>query len=324
MVPLILVLVAATAAIPGASAATVCPTTLGVRYLGFGNNQKVQVWYPSAAAERAVAYTLSFSGQGAWNAEPAACGPRPLVILSPGYGGCRSTSAFLTETLARRGYVVASLDHADSMCATLKLPPAIDFFATANWNDTTFASRAAEVRTTLDLLLADPKLGAMIDRTKIAGMGYSLGGYVMFGVAGGWESWYDGRIRSAILMVPFLAPYWASARVPAVTVPKLYHGGSNDLGSVLLRAPTGVYDRSTPYRALQEIAGAGHFAWTNAICGSFTTVASCVANIPTAKFIVDSTADFLSYSLEGTPASNLLTAPSPLLSVFKSDIVTAN
>lgn len=38
-------------------------------------------------------------------------GPRPLAVLSHGYGGAPEDYAFLARALARRGYVVASIDH---------------------------------------------------------------------------------------------------------------------------------------------------------------------------------------------------------------------
>jgi predicted dienelactone hydrolase len=268
-------------------------------------------------------YTLSFTGQGVSNANPArSCGPRPLVILSPGYGACRNTSSYIAESVARRGYIVASLDHKDSVCASLKLPPAVDFINVWNWTEANFADRAADVKNTLSIILADPQLGPMVDQTKITGMGHSLGGYTMFGIAGGWQGWYDPRFRSVVLMAPFMTPYWLRCQVAAVSVPKLYQGGSNDLPSYLLRAPFGVYDSSAADKTLMEINGAGHLTWTNLVCESTRTVADCLKTVTAAQFVVDSLADFLKYA-EGMAPSSLLTGGSPLLSRFQTDITTA-
>lgn len=267
-------------------------------------------------------YTLSFTGQGIVNADPAtSCGPRPLVILSPGYGGCRSTSSYIADSLARRGYIVASLDHKDSVC-TGKLPPSVDFLNVSAWTDANFADRAADVKRTLEAILSDPKLGPATDQTKIAGMGHSLGGYTMFGMAGGWQSWYEPRLRSIILMAPYMTPYWTRRQVATVTAPKLYHGGSNDLPSFLLRVPFGVYDASAAGKTLLEINGAGHQTWTNSVCGTAQTIASCLATVPAAAFVVDSITDFLEYSQHGAAPGSILTSGSPLLSTFKTDIVS--
>ena len=281
------------------------------------------VWYPTnATTERSVYYTLSFTGQGVYNADPAStCGPRPLVILSPGYGACRSTSSYLTETLARRGYIVASLDHKDSVCAAMKLPPTVDFLNVSTWTDANFADRATDVKRALDLMLADPKLGPAIDQTKIGGLGHSLGAYTIFGMAGGWQSWYEPRIRSVALMAPYMTPYWTRSQVAAVSIPKLYEGGSNDLPSVLVRVPYGIYDASAANKTLLEINGAGHLAWTNTVCGTSRSITDCLRAAPTAQLVVDSLTDFLQFSLEGSAPSSLLTSGSPLLSVFKTDLV---
>lgn len=305
------------------TSALACPTTVGWQTLDLGNNQKALVWYPTnATTERPIYYTLSFTGQGVYNADPSsACGPRPLVVLSPGYGACRTASSFFTETLARRGYIVVALEHKDSVCAAKKLPPAVDFLNVSSWTDANFADRTLDVKRALDLMLADPKLGPVIDQTKIGGLGHSLGGYTIFGMAGGWQSWYDSRIRSVALMAPYLTPYWTRSQVAAVSVPKLYEGGSNDLPSVLVRVPFGIYDASAANKTLIEINGAGHIAWTNSVCGSARSIDECLRATPTAQFVVDSLTDFLRFSLEGSVPSSILTSGSPLLSVFKTDTV---
>lgn len=300
-----------------------CPATVGIRTFDLGNNQKATAWYPTDATnERSVYYTLSFTGLGVLNADPAAtCGPRPLVIFSPGYGACRTTSSFITESLARRGYIVVSLDHKDSVCALGKLPPMVDFLNVSNWTEANFADRTTDVKNLLNTLVADPKLGPAIDQTRIAGMGHSLGGYTIFGMAGGWQGWFEPRIRSVVLMAPFMTPYWTRRQVAAVSVPKLYEGGSNDLPSFLLRVPFGVYDSSAANKTLMEINAAGHLAWTNTACGASRTIKDCLNSLPTTKLVVDSLGDFLANSLEGAAPSSLLTNGSPLLSVFKTDRV---
>src|SRR5512134_1013342 len=89
----------------------------GFRVLVLDSGRKVAVWYPAAAPEEPHAYTRAnngFLGSVARDAPPAACPRVPLVLFSHGLGGCALQSTFLTEELARRGYVVAAPDHQDA------------------------------------------------------------------------------------------------------------------------------------------------------------------------------------------------------------------
>jgi len=91
--------------------------SVGYRVLPLPSGRKVAIWYPASAAEQPFAYTRAGSdlkGSVARDAPPAACPRVPLVLFSHGLGGCGLQSTFLTEELARRGYVVAAPDHADA------------------------------------------------------------------------------------------------------------------------------------------------------------------------------------------------------------------
>ena len=56
-------------------------------------------------------------------------------------------------------------------------------------------------------MLASADFGPLIDPARIAGMGHSHGGYSIQGVAGGWASWTDPRIRAALLFAPYSEPF---------------------------------------------------------------------------------------------------------------------
>jgi predicted dienelactone hydrolase len=82
-----------------------------------GNKAKVGVaiWYPSTTGERPFQYDYTenkISTELAVNGKPAA-GKFPLVIYSHGASGCGLGMAFLTERLAREGFVVAGPDYKD-------------------------------------------------------------------------------------------------------------------------------------------------------------------------------------------------------------------
>lgn len=87
----------------------------------------VEVWYPAVLGEgqaaagtyetdtRNLAVTATLHGRAVRNAEPdRSIGAVPLVIISHGYPGNRYLMSHVGENLASKGYVVASIDHAES------------------------------------------------------------------------------------------------------------------------------------------------------------------------------------------------------------------
>src|ERR1041385_7548436 len=90
-----------------ASSAVPCPanTNVGFQIVTFGDLQAA-VWYPTNSAETPYNYfTITTTGSVAFNSPPAPC-VAPMVVFSHGYGGCAIQSVFITEQLARDGYVV--------------------------------------------------------------------------------------------------------------------------------------------------------------------------------------------------------------------------
>ena len=87
----------------------------------------VEVWYPAQlaagqlrgdslrATTRDGKTEVTLHGRAVRDAGPARSGgPYPLLIVSHGYPGNRFLLSHLTENLASKGYVVASIDHTDS------------------------------------------------------------------------------------------------------------------------------------------------------------------------------------------------------------------
>src|SRR5215470_5109911 len=157
------------------------------------------VWYPTTAAPTDYQYVPNFHGQVALNGPPSpVCGkPVPLVVFSHGDLGCGIQSIFITEELARHGYVVAAPDHADaSICHTLpgSQPTPVsqpDIFKPQDWNETSRVDRRNDLAAVIDELLTNAEFRAVIDPASIGAMGHSLGGYTVVGLAGGWSSWLD-------------------------------------------------------------------------------------------------------------------------------------
>ena len=152
----------------------------------------VEVWYPAAAdATGATTYEatirdgvtkVTLHGSAMRDAAPAD-GTWPLVILSHGYPGNRYIMSHLGENLASKGYVVASIDHTDSI-----------YEHAASFSPVTFGStlvnRSYDQLFVLDemarLSEGDGFLSGRVDAANTAIVGYSMGGYgaLIYGGAG--------------------------------------------------------------------------------------------------------------------------------------------
>lgn len=135
----------------------------------------LELWYPAlpGTAPETVYRTLLRDGHTAINLHGQACrdapravGDWPLVILSHGYPGNRMLLSHFGEKLASHGYVVASIDHADS---TYDNKAELASTLVNRTKDTAFVSKA---------------LRQLADCSRTAIIGYSMGGYGAL-VAGG-------------------------------------------------------------------------------------------------------------------------------------------
>jgi predicted dienelactone hydrolase len=175
----------------------------------------------------------------------------PLVIVSHGYPGSRTFLSYLTENLASKGYVVAAIDHTDSVFGEVR-----GFQSTLlnRSNDQLFTME------TLGKLSADPNhfLYELVDATNVAIVGYSMGGYGALASAGAGYSktsplmkfapgnylsdWavdnpkFQSLDRKAIKAIVAIAPWgeqppyraWDAEGFAAIRVPSLFIAGDHD------------------------------------------------------------------------------------------------
>lgn len=137
------------------------------------------VWYPAPAGVHEEPWRVSIfnAGENAIDA-PFASSPAklPLILISHGTGGSAATMAWLAESLAAQGYLVAAVNHHGNT----GYEPSARLEGFVVWWD-----RPKDLSVLIDRLLADPRFGARIDTNRIGVAGFSIGGYTALAAVGG-------------------------------------------------------------------------------------------------------------------------------------------
>jgi predicted dienelactone hydrolase len=229
---------------------------------------QIELWYPAvipSGRQEQTVYQMpvpgghGFAGSPAFliagkalrDASPVARERFPLVIVSHGYPGSRYFLTYLTENLASKGYVVAAIDHTDSV------------FDAVRGFESTLLNRSADQLFTvesIDRLSREPDsfLHRLADASNVAIVGYSMGGYgaltsagagystssaLMKFVPGGYlQDWADAspkfqaidrnRIKAIVAIAPWgeQPPYraWDAQGLGAIRIPSLFIAGDHD------------------------------------------------------------------------------------------------
>ncbi|MBC7817752.1 MAG: hypothetical protein IAG10_12735 [Planctomycetaceae bacterium] len=252
---------------------------------GEQRTRQLDLWYPTQEREQRHEYKGPFGikGQVGFAKEGAAVasGEHPLLLFSHGFLGTSDQTIFLTEACARAGYIVASMNHADSIGTRRRgkqKPP--KFADYANWTDDKYRDRQEDLTALLNQMLEWNKAkespwSGRIDEALIGGCGHSLGGYTVMGMAGGWKSWKEPRIKAAVLLSPYAHPFDAQGKASDVTIPVMLQGGTLDFGITPFLTP--VYQKLSGPKVLLVLKNETHFGWTNLISLGKTTT-ECVAD----------------------------------------------
>ena len=148
-----------------------------------GRKLPVELWYPATPSPGAdaakYANGLASSPFGAVRDAKALAGPWPLVMFSHGNGGIRDQSVFLTEWLARHGFVVASPEHVGNSIWSMddKLGGVMPIW------------RPKDIKAVVDYLAkpdakAPAWVAGLVKTETYAIMGHSFGGYTSLAIAG--------------------------------------------------------------------------------------------------------------------------------------------
>ena len=157
---------------------------------------RLEVWYPATIPQGSTelttyessmprpenlpdgaAKTFQIAGKALRDATPLPGRRFPLVIVSHGYPGSRTFLTYLTENLASKGYIVVAIDHTDSV------------FGETRAFTSTLLNRSNDQLFTLDEMgrlsrQSGHFLNGLLDPSKVAIVGYSMGGYGALASAG--------------------------------------------------------------------------------------------------------------------------------------------
>jgi predicted dienelactone hydrolase len=223
---------------------------------------------------------------------PPAPGPFPLVVHSHGTGGSHLGHHDTLAALARAGFVAAAVQH-----------PRDNFLDMSGFaTDLQLIGRPHHIVALIDGVLADPTVGALVDRQRIGMAGFSAGGYTALLIAGAVPDFSlqaayrravpydplrkradaagkqrrkpdlqfvaDPRVRSIFLMAPALGYVFDRAGLAKVEVPvRLYRPTADEILAHPWNAERIAQMLPKPPE-YQLIEGAGHYVFL-APCPTF-------------------------------------------------------
>ena len=162
-------------------------------------------------------------------AHPETC---PLIVYSHHSGGSRRSATFLCAHLASHGYIVAALDHSETVAKELARRDGLTAEERAAVAKAIVAARVPDIRFLLDQMLGAASGGEPpVDAGRIGIVGHSIGG---------WTALAAPEVEPRIRAVVALAPGGASNPRPGILranltfawgreVPTLYLVAENDV-----------------------------------------------------------------------------------------------
>ncbi len=288
---------------------------------GAERRRQLDLWYPTSDREVKHHY-LGQQGMAAKNGAVEK-GAHPFIVFSHGYLGASDQSIFLTESLARSGYIVASMNHGDAILNIFKRdekkerPRFADF---DSWSDEKFRDRRDDIVALLDQFAtwnkSDETWKGHLDEQRIGGLGHSLGGYTLLGMAGGWKSWREPRLKTVVLLSPYAQPFPIHGELEKVTIPVMLQGGTLDLGITPFLGP--VYRKLGGPKCFLIFEKETHIGWTNFIAlGKTTSEAIADGN---GELMNRFTTAFFDQYLWGSDRSKILEAKEPRLSSIQLEL----
>jgi dienelactone hydrolase len=158
---------------------------------------------------------------------PLDAGVYPLIVFSHHSGGNRRSSSFLCTHLCGHGYVVAALDHSETIAPGLARRQGETPEERNARVEAVVASRVPDVCFLIDRLLKEWDAAAQIDPTAIGIVGHSFGGWTALAAPDA-----DPRLGAVVA----LAPGGSSHPKPGIIPAKLHFRWGREVPTLILAA----------------------------------------------------------------------------------------
>jgi len=268
-------------------------TVLDLQYQSEGatKNVTVAVWYPTAESPKEYKYGGPAFGNLAVDAEPLDdMGQFPFLAFSHGFSGCGLSSAFFTETLAARGWIVACPDHSDSYSfARIRtgsmgktdtrgaIEAAREITLTTPSDRGKYLFRPEELAAVIDGLITSPELGSLIDLNRIAVGGHSFGGFTSLALCGTIPELRDRRIKAILMFSTGAASYlFTDEELSEVKLPSMLYLGSRERkqkrgDKTMSELSEKIFKNMPAPKYFLVVRGASHFSFNIRLSAGFGT-----------------------------------------------------
>ncbi len=313
---------------------------LATRASGGTTPLTVAVWYPTDENEAVMRYGSGAEGSAARDGAPARThAAYPLLVYSHGYGGGGINATYLTEHLARLGFVVVAPDHSDQHKAErIREPVTVDikdYLRTAlrlplqgtKFDRAAYGYRPREVVAAIDGMLAasaaegDALLTGLVGTGKVGIVGHSLGSFTALACAGAGKTYKDPRVGAVVCLSGgwFM---WRAEDYQTVDVPVMLLYGAIETASrtaQFLADARRAYDNCRPPKFMGAVKDGYHETFTRSAMSrsdrSGRQREVIVAQWQTIK--TRTAAMFARYLKSDQEAEKALTAADPMLLNYK-------
>ncbi|MEM9445741.1 MAG: dienelactone hydrolase family protein [Verrucomicrobiota bacterium] len=286
------------------------------------NAVDVAIWYPTGAtsgpkAEYIFGQTRSTSD--AIRDAPVKSGSFPFLIYSHGVTGGGTSSAFICESLARKGFIVAAADHTDKYSFTrirepvqeLKDMKALRKVAVLAYMErvrTVLLNRKAkesrkyisyrprQVKATIDYMLKDVTFKNHIDSNRVGMFGHSFGGWTTLSVLGTIPEYHDPRIKAAVVLSSAVNKnIFSREEMARIKVPVMFMYGESEVKQGRGSDREHFYNPTNSSKYLVGIRDAGHLTFAGGGKKAPPHVNSFLKNDPARTAITRYTVAFMQY-----------------------------
>jgi len=318
---------------------------------GTSHQITTNIWYPTDASSSSFTYTTVKNklrnGVIASNVAQDApvkksSSPYPLILFLHGDLMCGTQSLFLTEYIARQGYMVAAPDFLDNatICRSdsreksarmlevlreLRTMKNADSEAILSLLSTN--QRVPGTSRIIDALLQfnntqKHALFNTIDENAIGLIGHSYGGITILGLIGAHpnNTYYDKRIKSAVILSGGVFPF--QDNLSHITLPLMVMQGDDEDDLDLLNSTPRkkVYDDAQGAKFFLKLSGGVHGSFYNQICASYGSIAECQQSSEFSRVINSYSTAFLNYYLKNDETSKTtLQRSDPLLKQYEKN-----